>query len=291
MVRKLSGIALTWTFGLLAFSAPVAHADERQDGIRVDKPSTLRRLVPSEQLEAQAAKQYGELKQMATQKNVLRSDADVQVRRLRAIAQRLIPQAARWNDRARQWQWEVSLIQSQQINAFCMPGGKIAFFSGILDTLQLTDDEVAIVMGHEMAHALREHGRERVAKGALMNFGLAIGSQIFGLHETGQIIAGQGAQLAMLKFSRNDETEADKVGLDLAARAGFDPRAGVALWEKMGRLNKRTPLKWFSSHPAGTDRIAEIRRNLPAVMPLYARSKGVAAKALPPYQGSPSTSR
>ncbi len=291
MVQKLSRIALTWTFGLLAIGATAAHAQERQDGIRVEKPSTLRRLVPSEQLETQAAKQYGELKQMATQKNVLKSDADMQVRRLRAIAQKLIPQAARWNDRARQWQWEVNLIQSEQINAFCMPGGKIAFFSGILDTLRLTDDEVAIVMGHEMAHALQEHGRERVAKGALMNFGLMLGSQIFGLQETGQIIAGQGAQMAMLKFSRNDETEADKVGLDLAARAGYDPRAGVVLWEKMARLNKRTPLKWFSSHPAGADRIAEIKRNLPAVLPLYARTKGVAAKALPPYQNNASNSR
>jgi predicted Zn-dependent protease len=159
-----------------------------------------------------------------------------------------------------------------------MPGGKIAFYSGILSQLQLTDDEVAMVMGHEVAHALREHARERMGKATATNGVAAIGSTVasvfFGVSpQITDLVAKQGANLLNLKFSRDDETEADLVGMEIAARAGFDPRAGVTLWEKMSAANKGAPPQWLSTHPSGTTRIHEIQANLPKVMPLYERAK------------------
>lgn len=283
-------IAAAFAWALLAGPA-LASEPASADGVKVEKMSPLRKLVPEAELEQAALQQYTGLKQQAGQKGVLLPDAHPQVKRLRAIAQQLIPHAQRWNDNARRWQWEVSLIKTSDINAFCMPGGKIAFFTGILDTLQLTDDEVAVVMGHEIAHALREHGRERLAKSTLTNAGSRLLG--YGLAVTLGIdpsvtdaAAGVGANLAILRFSRQDETEADLVGLDLVARAGFDPRAGVALWQKMGKVSKEGGLQWLSTHPAGKARIAQIRKNLPAVMPLYAQAKGKPLSALPPYRSN-----
>lgn len=291
MKRSISRFLLSAS---LVLAGPAAYSKDDAkdaapvppDGVKVDKMSPLRKLVPEQQLEAQAQQQYLGLKTQARQKGALAPENHPQLIRLRAIAQKLIPHVQRWNPRAAQWQWEVNLIGAKQVNAFCMPGGKIAFYSGILDSLKLTDDEVAIVMGHEMAHALREHGRARAAKNAALRLGAAVTSSVLGLKETGQMVVGQGAQLMLLKFSRGDESEADLVGLDLAARAGFDPRAGIALWQKMGMLNKSAPPQWLSTHPAGANRIAEMRTHLPEVMPLYAQGKGTGVKALPPYRSN-----
>lgn len=246
-----------------------AHAAE---GVDVGKPSAVRSLVPAQQLERQAAGEYDQMLRQAASKRALAPDDHPQVKRLRAIAERLIPFATRWNPRAQQWKWEVNLLGSRQVNAFCMPGGKIAFYTGILESLKLTDDEVAIVMGHEVAHALREHARERIAKSELTNLGVSL---------LGQFVAGgkyagafdMGGQLLNLKFSRDDESEADLVGLDLAARAGFDPRAGVSLWQKMAAASKGAPPQWLSTHPSGKNRIQEIEKHLPEVMPLYERAR------------------
>lgn len=267
------------------------RADDAQEGVRVDKMSPLRKLVPEDQLEAQAAQQYTGIKQQASQYKALASADHPQVQRLRAIARKLIPHAARWNERASQWQWEVNLIGSKEVNAFCMPGGKIAFYTGILDTLQLTDDEVAIVMGHEIAHALREHGRERAAKSGLASAGARLAgiglSAWLGLDpQVANAATGGIANLTMLKFSRDDETEADLVGLDLAARAGYDPRAGVALWQKMDIVGRNGPPQWLSTHPAGKSRIAEMQKHMTSVMPLYAKAKGQSLASLPPYRSN-----
>lgn len=256
------------------------------DGVKVGKMSPLRKLVPEEEVEAQALEQYTSMKQQAGQLGALVPDKHPQVERLRAIAQRIIPQAVRWNPRAAQWQWEINLIASKDVNAFCMPGGKIAVFGGLISALKPTDDELAVVIGHEIAHALREHGRERMAKGALVSLGAQLGSAMLGLKDTGQMVMGQGAKLVLLKFSRSDETEADLVGLDIAARAGYDPRAGIALWQKMAAVSKNSPPQWLSTHPAGRNRIAEIRKHLPEVLPVYAKTKGAAPDALPPYRSN-----
>ena len=153
-----------------------------------------------------------------------------------------------------------------------MPGGKIAFFWGILSKLQLNDDEVAMIMGHEMAHALREHARERMGKSFATRGALEIGAALFGLGDLGRMAAGMGEQLLSLTFSRSDESEADLVGMELAARAGYNPAAGVTLWQKMGAASKGAPPEFLSTHPAGPTRIKDIEANLPKVQPLYARA-------------------
>lgn len=258
---------MRWRNLLGAFSL-LAAAAWAGDGVDVGKPSAWRNLVPAQQIEQQAAGDYQELKRAAAEKRGLAPDNHPQVLRLRAIARRLVPFAARWNPRARSWAWEVNLLGSKQINAFCMPGGKIAFYIGILDTLQLTDDEVAMVMGHEIAHALREHARERIAKSGATQLGASLLGQFIGGGKYASAFDFGGKMLS-LKFSREDETEADVVGLDLAARAGFDPRAGITLWQKMTAASRGAPPQWLSTHPSGESRIQEIERHLIEVLPLY----------------------
>ncbi len=249
-----------------------------RDGVEVGNNSAFTKLVPAEQVEQGAGKQYAQLLSQANEKKALAQRDHPQLKRLRAIAIKLIPFAASWNPRAKDWQWEVNLIGSTQINAFCMPGGKIAFYTGILDKLQLSDDEVAMVMGHEVAHALREHARERMGKSAVTNgvarIGGVLASAFLGIdpHLTDGLARG-GANLLTLEFGREDESEADLVGMELAARAGFDPRSGVTLWQKMGAANKGAPPQWLSTHPSGTTRIADIEKNLPKVMPLFERAR------------------
>lgn len=248
-----------------------------REGVDVGEQSRLAKLVPAAEVEGAAKQQYSELLQQAAAKHALAPPDHPQLRRLRAISQRLIPQAGQWNERAKGWQWEVNLIGSKQINAFCMPGGKIAVFTGILDQLQLTDDELAMVVGHEMAHALREHARERMGKNAVTQGAARVGGAviagIFGIDPNlTDMVARGGANLLSLKFSRGDESEADLVGMELAARAGFDPRAAISLWNKMAQANKGAPPQWLSTHPSGSSRIADLQRNLPRVMPLYERT-------------------
>ncbi|MDP1527851.1 MAG: M48 family metallopeptidase [Rhodoferax sp.] len=245
-----------------------------REGVEVGKNSAFSKLVPAEEVESSARQQYSQLLAQARAKNALAPREHPQLQRLRAIARQIIPQALAWNPRARDWQWEVNLIASSQINAFCMPGGKIAFYTGILDKLQLSDDEVAMVMGHEVAHALREHARERMGKSAVTHGAARIGgvlaAGIFGIDpRLTDSLARGGANLLTLEFSREDESEADLVGMELAARAGYDPRAGVTLWQKMSAANKGGPPQWLSTHPSGKTRIADIEKNLPRVLPLY----------------------
>lgn len=247
------------------------------EGVEVGRTSSFSKLVPADEIEASAAKQYAEMLSQAASQKALAPPDHPQIKRLRAIAQRLTPYAEAWNPRAKSWKWEINLIGSKQVNAFCMPGGKIAFYTGILDQLQLTDDEVAQVMGHEIAHALREHARARMGKSAATNLGAGVLSQLLGLGDIGRTVTNYGVQLLNMTFSRSDETEADLVGLELAARAGYDPQAGVTLWRKMAANNKGAPPQWLSTHPAGTTRIADIERNLPKVMPIYERSRKGAA--------------
>jgi len=262
MLRTLIALAA------LAAGLPALAAD----GVQIGQPSAMRNLVPAGALEKQATQQYDELKRLAASKQALGPDDHPQVRRLRAIAARMIPFAGRFNPRASQWQWEVNLIGSKQINAFCMPGGKIAFYTGLLDTLKLTDAEVAMVMGHEIAHALREHARERMAKNQMTQLGAGLLGELVG---GGRYTSAfqMGGNLLSMKFSRDDESEADIAGLDLAARAGFDPRAAVSLWQKMAAANSRAPLEFLSTHPAGENRIREIEKHLPEVMPLYQKAR------------------
>ena len=252
--------------------APLMHAPA-QAQVDVGKASVMRQLVPAETLENSATQQYQELLQQAKAKGALADGNNAQLQRIRAIAQRLIPYAAQWNPRASQWKWEVNLIASKQINAFCMPGGKIAFYTGIIDQLRLTDDEIAMIMGHEMAHALREHSREQLAKNQATSIGISLGAQLLGLGDIGSTAARLGGQLLSLKFSRNDESDADLVGLELAARAGYNPQAAVSLWRKMGEATGEGGIGFLSTHPTGPSRIRQLEGNVPRVMGLYEQAR------------------
>ena len=274
--RRLFGKALL--VGLAAAGLP-AWARE---GVDVGKQSNFTKLVSAQQVERAASQQYLQLQQQAAQKRALAPDDHPQLIRLRAIAQRIIPHTYEWNERARQWKWEVNLIGSKQINAFCMPGGKIAFYYGILQQLQLNDDEVAMIMGHEAAHALREHAREQMGKNAATSLGTSVVSALLGLGSTGDALLRESGKLLSLTFSREDELEADLVGLELAARAGYDPGAGVTLWQKMAAASKGSPPEFLSTHPSGPTRIRDIEANLHKVAPLYASAHRPAQRFEPP---------
>ena len=271
-----------FTTGLLAGGAGLVLPAWAREGVDVGPRSSFSKLVSAEQIEQASLQQYRQMQQQAAQKKALAPPDHPQVVRLRAISQRLIPYTYEWNERARQWKWEVNLIGSKQINAFCMPGGKIAFYYGILDQLKLNDDEVAMIMGHEMTHALREHARERMGKTMATRGAIELGAAIFGLGDIGRGVAGMGGQLLTLQFSRSDESEADLVGLELAARAGYDPHAGVTLWNKMAAASKGAPPEFMSTHPSGPTRIKDIERALPQVQPLYARAARPAVRYEPP---------
>ncbi len=258
-----------FTVALLAGAALPAWA---RDGVDVGKASPLSKLVPAAEVEQAAAQQYAELLQQAVRQQKLAGPGNPQLGRLRKIAERLIPFTYEWNERARQWKWQINLIESPEINAFCMPGGKIAFYSGIIDQLKLSDAEIAMVMGHEMAHALREHAREQMGKGFATQGAIQLGAALLGLGDTGRMFANMGGKLLTLQFSRQDESEADLVGLELAARAGYDPRAGVTLWRKMEAASRGNSLPFLSTHPSGPARIREIEANIPKVEPLYGRA-------------------
>ena len=241
--------------------------------VNVGSSSQVRNLVPAETLENSARQQYSQTLGEARAQRALAPDTYPQLVRIRQIATRLIPFTAQWNPRARDWKWEVNLIGSKQLNAWCMPGGKIAFYTGIIDQLKLTDDEIAMIMGHEMAHALREHARERLAKSQVTNIGLSLASQLLGLGQLGNVAADLGTQLLTLKYSRDDESEADLVGLEIAARGGYKPEASVQLWQKMLVANGNGGPQFLSTHPSGSNRIEELQSNLPKVQTLYERAR------------------
>jgi predicted Zn-dependent protease len=228
-------------------------------------------LVSSAQLDQMAAQSYAKLASDAVGKGKLNAD-QAMLQRVRKVAARLEPQTAVFRQDAPGWKWEVNVISSPELNAFCMPGGKIMFYSGLIDTLHLSDDEIAIVMGHEISHALREHSREQVSQALAAITAINIGTALLGLGGGSADLANVGYEnFVATKFSRTDESEADRIGLELAARAGYDPRAGVTLWQKMIQASKGggRPPEFLSTHPAEENRIQEIQALLPTVMPLY----------------------
>ncbi len=255
---------------LLLTLPPAPFAQEAEAGVQVRKPKLM--VVPESVVNRSAAQQYVQLKQQAAARGLLNRDAPL-VQRVRAIAARLIPQGSRFNAETVDWAWEVNVIDSPAINAFCMPGGKIMVFRGIIEKLQLTDDELAAVIGHEIAHALLQHGRARMSEAVLKNVGVNLAALYFGLGDLGATALAQAAQLAIsLPYSRGHETDADLAGIELAARAGYDPRAAVSLWRKMAAASQGQPPQFLSTHPGHANRIREIEASLPKVMPLYEKA-------------------
>jgi predicted Zn-dependent protease len=197
-----------------------------------------------------------------------------QAERVRGIAKRLIPQTTVFRKDALDWKWEVNVINSQEVNAWCMPGGKIAVYTGLIEKLQPSDDELAAVIGHEMGHALREHSREQASQQMAEQAALGIVGAIANVPDIAVQLAPMVFDLTVnLPHSRTDESEADRIGVELAARAGYDPRQAVSLWQKMQKVGGGQPPKLLATHPPTADRIKEIQATSEKVLPLYEQAK------------------
>ena len=237
-------------------------------------------MLSTQQVDKMAAQSYLQTLKQADAKHKLNPDA-AQTERVRAISRRLIAQTGVFRQDALKWKWEVNVEQNDQLNAYCMPGGKIMVYTGLIQKLETTDDELAAVIGHEIAHALREHGRERMSQAYAQQagiVGIGILAAIFS-DDPGTARASMGVAAAVstvaltLPNSRQGEREADRIGLELAARAGYDPNAAVTLWEKMGKQSGAKPPEWLSTHPSEGSRINELKGLVPTVMPLYQEAK------------------
>lgn len=278
MRRWLTACALGMA---LAVSVPAAAQRVPDDeGVKVRHQSLLRKIVSAERIEKAGEEQYTRLRMEANSRRALVPPEDPMAKRVERITQDLIPVAVKWNARAKSWKWETMVVRTPALNAYCLPGGKIAVFTGLLETLKLSDDEVAIVMGHEMAHALREHARAREAKLTLTKVGTQTVSVLLG-GNMGDIARASGGLLT-LKFNRDDERDADLVGMELAARAGYDPEAGISLWEKMSGAAKITAAPWLSTHPSSEARQKLFKANMKVLKPIYERARA----AKPPVASS-----
>jgi predicted Zn-dependent protease len=235
-------------------------------------------MVSSEEVEASSKKQYSQMMAEAQKKGVLDRNA-AQVQRVRAITQKLAAHVGAFRADAAKWPWEVHVVSLDEVNAWCMPGGKMAIYTGLIEKLNATDAEIAAVMGHEISHALREHARERISRQMGTQMAVGIAGALFGIGELGQNLGSMVADVTLnLPNSRTHEVEADRMGVELAARAGYDPRAAIGLWEKMAKVsNGGQPPKWLSTHPSHEDRINDLRAYSERVMPLYQAAKGGAS--------------
>lgn len=193
--------------------------------------------------------------------------------RVRYIGRALLSQIGPGKPAARDWPTRIVLVDAPAPNAFCWRDGTITLSTGLINTLALTGDELALVIGHEMAHGMRQHGRTQAGKNLLVGLGGALTELLFGGRAAHWAYAC--GHLASLRLCRNDERDADLLGMRIAADAGFNPEAAVTLWRKLAKLRLESPLPWLSTHPSSADRLRSIEANLAAVMPLYQRTRGI----------------
>lgn len=256
--------------------------------VRFGNSALYRNLIPSPMLEAQAASEFNEIVRGAAHSNRLYADSDPRVQRVRAFVDRLAPYAVKWSDRVKSWKWEVAVIRSTDIRMYCLPGGKIIVYGGLTDRVKLNDNEFGMLLGHEIAHAVREHVRERLGEQQAAQIESGSVPQLFGLADLGVFPLGIGSQLVEMHYGRADETEADVIGGDIAARAGFDPRAALTLWDKLAVATRADRDQGFIYvHPYTPARRADIAKRLVDMMPLYAKAIGKPLDALPDYEGMP----
>lgn len=260
--------------GLAAMLVVGCAATQTTSGgvVGVDRKQAM--LVSSAEVNGAAEKAYQQTIREAQGKSLLNRNAG-ELARVRGIANRLIPATGNFRSDAPGWRWEVNVISSKELNAWCMPGGKIAVYTGLIEQLRVTDDELAAVMGHEIAHALREHGREKAGQAAGVSAAASIGGALIGSYfgidsGLGQNVLGAAGELAFMRpNSRGMEQEADRLGVELAARAGYNPHAAITLWEKMERASSGQTPQWLSTHPSHQTRIADLRNYADRVHPLY----------------------
>lgn len=267
---------LTFILAVVLSTQLSGCATTTQDSVSGVKRSQFM-LLPESQIVDMSSQAYTQTLKEASSKNTLNTDK-AQLARVRAISNRLIAQVGVFRPDAAQWKWEVNVEKNDAVNAYCMPGGKIMVLTGLMDKLHATDDELGAVIGHEIAHALREHGRERMSTALVQQIGvqglIAMATGSGAAAQAGAQAAQMGSQLFFaLPNGREQEREADKIGLELAARAGFNPEAAITLWEKMGKVGGAKPPEFFSTHPSNENRTAELRALIPKVRPLYEAAK------------------
>jgi predicted Zn-dependent protease len=230
-------------------------------------------LVSQQEIDQAAVAEYKKVIAQAQQKGVLDRNPQL-VQRVRTVAGRLIPHTAAFRPDAPKWAWETHVIQDDQMNAWAMPGGKMVVYSGLIEKLKLNDDELAAIMGHEIAHSLREHARERVSREMATQLGVSVAGAVLGVGELGTQLGGMLAQVTFtLPHSRAQEIEADRLGVELAARAGYDPHAAVSVWQKMLQAGGGGGPQFLSTHPSPENRLADLKVYAERVMPLYQQAR------------------
>lgn len=269
LLRRLGAAA----FGISLGAACSTQSTTDPGTVGIQREQRFSALVSEEQLREGATQAYQQVIEEARQKGALDTDPE-QVARVRRIVQDLIPHTRVFRDDATDWPWEVHVIDSEQINAWAMPGGRMAVYSGIIERLDLTDAELAAILGHEIAHALREHSRERASRMTTQQIALGVIGAATGVSEDVAKLANMTLDLTFnLPNSRTQETEADRIGIELAARAGYDPRAAVDLWQKMRAASEGgSPPEFLSTHPPHDERINDLRQYAEQVLPLYRQS-------------------
>ena len=259
---------------LVACCLLVACANTSRPGVvGVERSQFM--MISAAQIDRMSAISYEQQAKAAQKKKILITSGP-EYERLKTIANRLIPQTAVFRDDTRNWNWGLQLIDSPMVNATCAPGGRITFYTGIINKLNLTDNEIAAIMGHEIAHAVREHGREQVSQALAQNIISNVALAAAGAGSAQSIDAANQIMqyVLVLPNSRQNEREADAIGLELAARGGYDPRAAITLWQKMSKESQgKNPPEFLSTHPSNENRIKELSALIPKVMPLYEAAK------------------
>jgi predicted Zn-dependent protease len=228
-------------------------------------------MLVSEDMAINASKEaYAQTLKPLTEEGKVDNDPAL-TNRVKLITEKLVAQAVKMRPETAKWEWSIKVIDDPDtVNAWCMAGGKMAIYTGLIEKVQTTDDEIAQVMGHEIAHALANHQAEKMSVSMATSVGVAavgVASDRPGIAMSGAAVA---AMLAIkLPNSRTAETEADRIGIELAAKAGYDPRAAVTLWEKMGKVGGSGPPQFLSTHPAPENRKQTLRALAPQMMPYY----------------------
>ena len=267
MVHKLFSLRTVAALALSSLLLACANTT-RSGAVGINRSQLM--MVSSAEVDRVSAISYNEQNQKAKEKNILVGSGPT-YDRLKTISNRLIQQTSIFRDDTRQWNWQLTLINASTLNATCAPGGKITFYTGLVEQLNLTDDEIAAIMGHEIAHALREHGRERLSQAMAQSAVTNIAMAAAGSYGSAISAANQAAQyILVLPNSRQNESEADAIGLELAARAGYNPQAAISVWKKMIKATDgKTSPEFLSTHPSGETRIEQLSALMPAVEPIY----------------------